>query len=96
MKAGMMQEVCNKLRERGLDAFHEYPGYLSIPESDGPCLLNFGTANDVWGFDVQDFDGYPVDEGSQRQSKIPSDSEDVDAVVAYIASTFEGWMNERP
>ncbi|MGA9670939.1 MAG: hypothetical protein WBQ94_17145 [Terracidiphilus sp.] len=66
----LLKQLASILRQSGLEAMVEYPGYIAI----GP--RSYGTANGVWGW--SDCDGHGED------SEIPGLSQDVSAIRRYI------------
>jgi len=80
MKKGIVVAVIGRLRAQGLaPVSYEYPSYIHVGK--GELGMDFGTANGTWGWSDAD--------GNSGESTIPADSEDVQAIVAYVFRAIE-------
>ena len=82
----VLADVAIGLRKREFSVTVEYPGYLTV--SDNEATMDWGTANEFWGGDNAN------DEKAQilytHETKIPSTSTDVEAIVTAIESHMRG------
>ena len=79
----IMAAVVEGLKARGVTAYLEYPGYISIPV--GTITLDCGTANGTWDCDCVDFDDNVVE---TIESTLPGDCADVERIVNHLTITY--------
>ena len=85
MSDATAQQVVERLRDVGLDAHFEYPGFIGIPAGEDRSFA-FGTANPTWTGELL------TDAGDVEQAfdlAIPSTSDDVDAIVTAIGDALQ-------
>ena len=98
----VMEMVVTELNRRkvGAESKHnppvvDYPGYISVgvddPALEKGLVLNFGTANEFWGYDVRDGEDYH-EMSAGEDSEIPRDSQDVQRIADYIEREVRKWQ----
>src|ERR1700733_9638723 len=85
MNHDFMLRVQSHLRvDAGLESTYEYPGFISIP--CGTFLLQWGTANETWGADIDVLVGNTVEStGECIVTILPSNCDDPSLVGLTIA-----------
>jgi hypothetical protein len=85
------QAICDRLRELGVACDWEYPGFVSVPLSNG-YSWNFGDSNETWTGDLVDQDGSAID---HWLTEIPSTSQGVEEISNLIRDYLIVW-NAQP
>ncbi len=78
---GINQQVTLALNGRGVVAYYEYPGFVSVPCDDGTVLAT-SDLNDTWTIDHQTADGGTTLD--TYDTGIPDTSADVDRITDAI------------
>jgi hypothetical protein len=78
-------EIIVELKKRGVEAFWEYPGYVSIPLPDN-CRLNLADGSELLGVQHCAEDGELIEDSID--SDIPSDTKDALAVADFLAVVY--------
>lgn len=79
--------IVEALKEKGIEASVEYPGFVHIlhPSGDGTYLA-YGDSNDMWGADYCEADG---NVSGSSQSEVFTESDDVQAAIDFILQEWE-------
>lgn len=81
----IFEQIALALRESGYNASVEYPGFVQVAVGSD-TLVNIGTANGHWGYDVTDAQGY----GTGDEDFLTGADAPASEVVAVVVDVLEG------